>query len=116
MSYSETLRLLQAQREASESAAREAFYREALQELTLFKSRTSAALLQAQEQLQSATREAEGMEETYQTAWATAQANHSKTTALLAQLSEVRAHLVTRTADACLQPSIITRVKPGLLC
>ena len=80
---------LQAKREASDSAAKEAFYREALQELTLFKSRTSASLLQAQEQLQSATREAEAMEATYQTAWQTAQANHTKNTALLAQLSEV---------------------------
>lgn len=80
---------MQAKREASESAAKEAFFREALQELTLFRSRTSASLLQAQEQLQSASREAEAMEATYQTAWSTAQANHSKNTALLAQLSEV---------------------------
>ena len=50
---------MQAQRKKAETAAKEAFFREALQELTLFKSRTSAALLQAQEQLHSATQEAQ---------------------------------------------------------
>lgn len=85
-------RLLQAQREAKESSAKEAYYREALQELTLFKSRTSASLLQAQEQLQSAKRDAEEMEVTYQTAWTTAQANHSKNSALLEELSTVGLH------------------------
>lgn len=93
---------LQAKREATESAAKEAFYREALQELTLFKSRTSASLLQAQEQLQSAHREADAMETTYQTAWDTAQANHSKNTALLAQLSEVWAHLLYISPPVCM--------------
>jgi hypothetical protein len=80
----------QAQRKKTEAAAKEAFFREALQELTLFKSRTSAALLQAQEQLHSATVEAQGMEATYLTAWTTAQASHTQNTALLQQLSEVR--------------------------
>jgi len=50
---------VQAQRKKAEAAAKEAFFRDALQEVTLFKSRTSAALLQAQEQLHSATLEAQ---------------------------------------------------------
>ena len=79
----------QTQSAAAEAAAKEKFFREALQELTLFKSRTSAALLQAQEQLHSAKAEAEAMEANYQSAWAAAQATQSQSATLLEQLSEV---------------------------
>lgn len=83
---------MQTQAASAAAAAKESFFREALQELTLFRSRTSAALLQAQEQLQSANAEANAMEERYQSAWDQAQASQSKSTALLDQLSQVLHH------------------------
>ena len=45
---------MQAQAEIQEGRAREAAFQAALQEVTLFKSRTSAALLQAQERAEAA--------------------------------------------------------------
>ena len=45
---------LQAQAEIQEGRAREAAFQAALQDVTLFKSRTSAALLQAQERAEAA--------------------------------------------------------------
>ena len=45
---------VQAQQQAQEARAKEAAYQAALQEVTLFKSRVSAALLQAQERADSA--------------------------------------------------------------
>ena len=80
--------VIQAQEDAAAAVAKDKFYRQALEELTLFKSRMAAALLQAQEQLQSANIQADEMESTYQSAWTASQANQSKSTALLEELSE----------------------------
>lgn len=81
---------------AADAAAREALFREALQELTLFKSRTSAALLQAQEQLTAARADADEMEANYRSTWEAAQTSQSRSTALLEQLSQVRRPLIRR--------------------
>ena len=51
----------QAQADAQEARAREAAFQAALQEVTLFKSRTSAALLQAQERADAAQVSAAGL-------------------------------------------------------
>ena len=75
---------------------KEELFRNALQSLTLFKSRTAAALLQAQERAQAATSEADAMEAQYQAAWANAEATQSKSTALLDQLTKVRCPLACR--------------------
>jgi hypothetical protein len=65
-------------------------YQAALQELTLFKSRTSTALLQAQERCERVTAEADSMQSQYEQAWGGAESAHSRGRRLLDELTKVR--------------------------
>ncbi|KAK9844100.1 hypothetical protein WJX81_004424 [Elliptochloris bilobata] len=88
--------LWQAQAGAQAAQQREAMYRAALQELTLFKSRTSAALLQAraapaQERRDREAADADAMQAQYQAAWVGAEATHAQGRQLLDNLTRARA-------------------------
>ncbi|CAL8470940.1 g10482 [Coccomyxa elongata] len=83
--------LYQAQVEGQTAKQKEALYKAALQDLTLFKSRTSAALLQAQERADKEMADANAMQARYEAAWAGAEATHAQGRELLDSLTKARA-------------------------
>lgn len=76
---------------ADESAtAKAAFYQRSLQEVTLFKSRMNAALIQIEERLARDTAEAEDAERRYARTYADAESSMTSGRNLLARLQAVR--------------------------
>eukprot|EP00891_Asterochloris_glomerata_P006112 jgi/Astpho2/6112/Aster-04057 len=78
---------------------KEAFYQQALQDLTLFKSKTTAAVLQAsktlaQERIDKAVSDADAMESQYESAYASARQTYSRGRALLDEIQRARARKV----------------------
>ncbi|KAL3162274.1 hypothetical protein ABBQ32_009966 [Trebouxia sp. C0010 RCD-2024] len=80
------------QTQASNEAAKakEAFYQKALQDLTLFKSKTNAALLQASERSEKLESEASAMEGQYASAYAGARQTYSQGRARLDAIQAAR--------------------------
>ncbi|DBB00571.1 TPA: hypothetical protein ACH3X3_002269 [Trebouxia sp. C0006] len=72
------------------SRAKEAFYQQALQDLTLFKSKTNAALLQAAERSEKLESEATAMEGQYASAYAGARETYSQGRARLDAIQAAR--------------------------
>lgn len=107
-----------AQSDVEAAKRQQAFFQQHLQELTIFKAKTSAALLQAEEWASREKREAESLQQRYDSTYTQAESQFQGSRSLLADIQAARAKkLELQTRLEALQKDLaqLSDLKPGQL-